>query len=373
MSAYQPPILHNNVLNTVFNPNDFIEPNREPYLPLIGGTISGALKVLGTTTLTGATTSSALITTTDLRINTTRIHLGTNAGLTSQSAGSIAIGDGAGQTSQAASGDNSVAIGRFAGQTSQGDSCVAIGAAAGKTSQAAGGLAIGVEAGELRQKAGAMAIGFQAGRTDQFAGGIAIGNGAGILNQGTDSIAIGKSSAGTGSNSVAIGNAANTSTFATSVAIGASALSTANNQITLGTATETIRLNTITTLYTTIPTFVAGQIGFIYTNTSSTGFNLALTTLCSISSLPIGVYILTGSIGDAIPPATTPGLRIALYQGATQLVRCNGYTENGYYLGASVSYFLNNTSVSNITLQAQTTVAATVSGGANNLQAIKIA
>ena len=36
MSAYQPPIIHNDVLNTVFNPNDFIEPNTEPYLPLTG-------------------------------------------------------------------------------------------------------------------------------------------------------------------------------------------------------------------------------------------------------------------------------------------------------------------------------------------------
>ena len=70
MSAYPPPVLHNDVLNTVFNPDDFINQNDTgEYLPLIGGTISGALKVLGTTTLTGATTSSALITTTDLRVN----------------------------------------------------------------------------------------------------------------------------------------------------------------------------------------------------------------------------------------------------------------------------------------------------------------
>jgi hypothetical protein len=185
---------------------------------------------------------NGMIRSTDLRIDTTRIHLGTNAGLTSQSAGSVAIGDGAGQTSQAVSGDNAVAIGRFAGQTSQGDSCVAIGAAAGKTSQAAGGLAIGTEAGETRQKAGAMAIGFQAGRTDQFANAIAIGNGAGNSNQGTNSVAIGYNSAGTGTNSVAIGNAANTSTFGNSVAIGAGASCDAANQITLGTASETVRI-----------------------------------------------------------------------------------------------------------------------------------
>ena len=223
-----------------------------------GGLTTGAGSVLtstGTTTLTGATTATGLITADDIRINNTKIHLGTDAGLTTQSANSVAIGNEAGKTTQ---GGNSVAIGNEVGKTTQGDSTVAIGNQAGETTQANNSVAIGTLAGNSSQGLKSVAIGYQAGETSQSYDSIAIGSDAGKTNQGNNcialgatagqtnqgnnSIAIGVSSTGTGTSSVAIGNGASTSTFNSSVAIGASALCTASNQITLGTASETVRL-----------------------------------------------------------------------------------------------------------------------------------
>jgi len=128
---------------------------------------------------------------TDLRIDNGNIHLGQNAGLTSQGANSIAIGYSAGQTTQ---GIRSIAIGDYAGSSSQGHNSIAIGRLA---------------------------------TTGIGGNSIAIGDGA---------------TTGIGGNSIAIGTGATTAGFATSVALGAGATCTAANQITLGTAAETVRI-----------------------------------------------------------------------------------------------------------------------------------
>jgi hypothetical protein len=60
----------------------------------------------------------------DLRIDNTKIHLGQNAGLTSQGANCVAIGYSAGETSQ---GQSSIAIGDYAGFSGLGIRSIAIG------------------------------------------------------------------------------------------------------------------------------------------------------------------------------------------------------------------------------------------------------
>jgi hypothetical protein len=210
-------------------------------------------------------TIGGLTTTNDLRLDNTTIHIGTNAGSTNQ--------------------------GDFA-------------------------YAVGFQAGQSNQETGAVAVGSSAGETSQGQNSVAVGNQAGILNLGDNSIAIGNGSVGTGENSIAIGYAANTSTFTTSVAIGTSALSTANNQITLGTVLETVRVpgaTTATGLITanggltmggsnnitlgsgaTAPT--AGQLG--YTVSNGAGLSTITSSYQTYGSLTLdaGVYIFISRI-----------------------------------------------------------------------------
>ena len=146
--------------------------------------------------------------------------------------------------------------------------------------------------------------------------GVAIGDGAKLGIASNNSIAIGKTAtAGTfltaatgaiaigngatigagGNNSIAIGNGATAVTFASSVALGASATCTAANQITLGTSSQTIRLNTISPLYATIPTFTSAQVGYISTTSGVDGTALnsaGNTTILTTASMPIGLYTI---------------------------------------------------------------------------------
>ena len=208
-----------------------------------------AVSVAGAATFTGAATFNG-----DLTLNQSKIHLGTNAGV-GQAANAIAIGSNAGLTGQ---GDSSIAIGSEAGKLGQGLGCIAIG-----TSANSGSI------------------------------------------QGDNSIAIGVISTETGTECIAIGKNASTSTFATSVAIGKNAASTANNQITLGTTTETVRLNTITPLYTIIPTYTSSQIG--YSTTVSLGSAGSITNteaiIVSTAALPVGVYMVNVKVSNSAASA----------------------------------------------------------------------
>jgi len=330
---------------------------------------------LGTATETiripGATTATGLVTSNDLRINNTKIHLGTDAGLTNQGGNTIAIGTNAGLTNQginciAIGADagktnqdgNSVSLGYFAGETNQsydsfalgygagnlnqGNNCVALGALSGSNNQknncvAIGAIAgdvnqgltdgvnegfsvaIGFQAGTDNQKTHAVAIGYDAGSTSQGAYSVALGDVAGATNLGGNSIAIGVNSSGTGINSIAIGNAASTSTFTTSVAIGKDATSTANNQITLGTATESVRvLGTTTTAgltlsgatnitlgTTTSPTQDTQLGGTRLGTTSGAALSAGTNDVATITITTSGVYIFNYAIRvNATGPTT---------------------------------------------------------------------
>ena len=107
-------------------------------------------------------------------------------------------------------GSSQVHIGRNAGITSQDGSALAIGTEAGKTNQGPYTIAIGVEAGMDNQSTGAIAIGNDAGRSNQDSFGVAIGFNAAVFNQGNSAVAIGHDAARSnqGDNSIAIGNSA---------------------------------------------------------------------------------------------------------------------------------------------------------------------
>ena len=115
------------------------------------------------------------------------IPIGIDAGNTSQTSKSIAIGYNAGYTQQGnnAGGDTGYAI--------------AIGAEAGRTSQNGHTIAIGDQAGYLNQgnggDKGAIAIGHQAGYSNQGSHAIAIGNFAGYSNQHAGTIVLNASGA----------------------------------------------------------------------------------------------------------------------------------------------------------------------------------
>ena len=124
---------------------------------------------------------TGIVNTTSLRTSETKIAIGSNAGLTTQGAGSVAIGDKAGLTTQ---GGYAVAIGDNAGKTTQGAGTVAIGYQAGKTTQGEKAVAIGNRAGWTGQGAHAIAIGDEAGEANQAANSIVI-NATGSVVQNT--------------------------------------------------------------------------------------------------------------------------------------------------------------------------------------------
>ena len=137
-------------------------------------------------------------TTSNWEVGTTKVHIGSNAGLISQGSNTVAIGYLAGVDTQ---GDGSIAIGTFSGYTSQANYSVAIGYSAGYDNQGAANVAIGFNSGYLNQGYGSIALGTSAGFLNQFGNNVAIGNNAGNRNQGLNSIAIGSYAGQTGQQS----------------------------------------------------------------------------------------------------------------------------------------------------------------------------
>lgn len=78
MSAYIPPITHNGDVNTTFNSQDFESTYLDTFLPITGGTITGALQITGGLDNTGviSTTSlnaTGLVTASSLYVNGTQV------------------------------------------------------------------------------------------------------------------------------------------------------------------------------------------------------------------------------------------------------------------------------------------------------------
>jgi hypothetical protein len=108
--------------------------------------IRGATGIFTTANLTDTTTS-------DLRVNSDTIHLGTNAGI-GQGAYGIAIGTNAGSDQ----GANTIAIGPDTGLVEQGSGSIAIGTSAGSIQQGANSIAIGNSAGYMSQPGNSIII-----------------------------------------------------------------------------------------------------------------------------------------------------------------------------------------------------------------------
>lgn len=128
----------------------------------ISGTVALSQGGTGQTTIAGIKSVLGLV--------SSKVAIGADAGLTTQSSGASAFGGGAGQTNQGA---YSVAIGYVAGQSNQGTLSVAVGNNAAQSGQGSQSVAIGYAAGQNSQGANAVAIGGYS--TSSFTNSIAIG------------------------------------------------------------------------------------------------------------------------------------------------------------------------------------------------------
>ena len=188
---------------------------------------------------------NGMVRSSDLIIDNGNIHLGQNAGLTSQGANCVAIGFSAGQTSQ---GQRSIAIGDYAGFSGLGIRSIAIGV----NSTGTGGNSI------------------------------AIGSGANTGIYG-NSIAIGAGASCTAANQIVLGTATESVTIP--------GLITANGGLTMGGANN-ITLGSGATAPTT------GQLGFVYTTNAYTNFTTGGGgDILAIANVPIGTYIMSYQIG----------------------------------------------------------------------------
>ena len=111
--------------------------------------------------------------------------MGYQAGTTSQSQYSVAIGDYAGNTSQ---GLYSVSIGRNAGLSNQGREGVAMGWNAGSVTQGTYSVAVGTGCGQNSQGYYAVAMGTNCGQNSQGNYSICLGYGTGSTSSGANSI-----------------------------------------------------------------------------------------------------------------------------------------------------------------------------------------
>jgi hypothetical protein len=153
---------------------------------------------------------------------------------------------------------------------------VAIGADAGLTTQSSGASAFGGGAGQTNQGAYSVAIGYVAGQTNQGTLSVAVGNNAAQSGQGSQSVAIGYAAGqnSQGANAVAIGGFS-TSSFANSIAIGYKATTTAANTIQLG-GDGVVSGSTAITNVKTSGTITAGTVTYPNAHNSTAGQLLSI-------------------------------------------------------------------------------------------------
>ena len=172
----------------------------------------------------------------DWRVDSDKIHLGTNAGFHIQGLETTAIGKEAGHSHQ---GLEAIAIGKRAGWTGQGNTSIAIGRWAGLYHQSNNSISIGEQAGYDNQSNGCVAIGNLAGGINQKSGSVALGREAGMYNQQSNAIAIGLDAGHTGQQpySIAVGflsGQVEQSTHAISIGTESGRTSQGENSIAIG-------------------------------------------------------------------------------------------------------------------------------------------
>ena len=225
MAAYIPPITHNGELSSTFNSQDFESTYLDTFLPVSGGTITGALQVTGGIDNTGTISTTTLnatgsISSTELYTSSENIHLGNGSSSTNQG---VSIGHNASGSGEA------IAIGH-------------------NTSAGLDGVVVGHNS---------------------------TGNGDSVVlghrnTGGIDAVCIGHNAFSNGANSVALGRNCSTQNTTNSVAIGYSALCIDDNQIKIGTSASAYemegRLNLVNNTTDSLITF--GNAVKLYRNTS---------------------------------------------------------------------------------------------------------
>jgi hypothetical protein len=121
-------------------------------------------------------------------VGSDEVHIGQNAGQSSQGSESVAIGSYSGSQYQES---ESVAIGSFSGSVYQGYASVAIGSGSGSEDQGSESVAIGIYSGSEYQGSESVAIGSYSGESSQGSESVAIGSYSGRYDQGDYAIAIG--------------------------------------------------------------------------------------------------------------------------------------------------------------------------------------
>jgi len=118
---------------------------------------------------------------------------------------------------------------------------------------------------------------------------------------------------------------------------------------------------------------VAGQLGYIYSTTTTATVLSTVSTFLTITNLPIGVYILNGII-DGGGSSANNMMKLNLVATSTILTSFWGPSLTGVSVGgASGSFFYNNTIVQDISLSAETNNASNTTSSIIFLQAIRIA
>jgi hypothetical protein len=262
MASYLPPTLHNGVVNTTFNPDDF-SASSSLYVnfPQAQGTVTfpnaivNGLLTTNTLSASGSTTLPANTKIDESYVNSTDNYTTFNRNTSVGGTNNCFFGKICGQA---------LVLGQSGAQnTAVGQSNVLKLCTSGSNNSAFG-------TGSLENVVSTSnntAYGYASGSTT------------------------------TGSNNTFIGSGADATTAASSnsTAIGYNAKTTASNQVVLGTSTETVVIpNTITYSYSSVPTFTSNQIGYSVTTTSTNSINFTIAGLmfCATSGLPIGVYII---------------------------------------------------------------------------------
>lgn len=342
MASYLPPTLHNGVVNTTFNPDDF--------------SASSSLYVnfpqaQGTVTFPNAIVSGLLTTGTLSATSGTIDNIQIRRPFSSQN--NQAIGYNSLQNILSSGYDNFVFGSNTANGITSGNNNTIVGNAGfGSCPAVAGTTSIGSNNGVL----------LTTGSNNTF-----LGNNSG-------------STLTTGSNNTFVGYLANTNlgSWSTSTAIGSGATITGNNQVVLGASTETVVIpNQIGFNYTSLPTIASSSIGYIVDGTSSGsgGLTNAGVTVSTISNLPIGVYIFTFIVGyiAGSPSGQYGQLQIGTTATTGAEIQSLIFTQyNGSYQTVSGSICYNNLSVKNIYLNGSSS-AASINFYNRKFQAIRIA
>ena len=278
-------------------------------------------------------------------ITTAIAKIGLNAGLTNQSAESLAVGNYSGELNQ---GSNSLAFGVYAGRNNQGNFSVAIGYSAAVGDQGVSSVAIGINAGNSIQGSSCVAIGANSGSNGQDANSIAIGSSAGNANQAVNSVAIGRSAGRSlqGGNSISIGTEAGE----TSQGVGSTAIGYQSGRLNQASSCVAVGYEAGEDTQEQYATAIGWRAGQTTQGDSSVAIGYyAASTNQGSSSVALGTYAgrtNQGTFAIAIGYSAGAGTSTTNSQG-DQAIAIGAYSNAGSTAGTAIGHF--TTAVGNST------------------------